>query len=192
MTDRIAHALRAGTLALCGALVASAGAAEYGQVVPEKSEIAFESQQMGVAVPGRFPKFTAEMSFDPARPEAGQGRIEIDLGSIDAGSPDANTEVKRKPWLDVAGFPKATFVASRFRALGGGRYEAAGKLTIKGRSQDVVAPFTFAAEGAQGRFQGTLKIKRLAFMVGEGTWSDTDTVADDVSVRFRLVANARK
>jgi len=29
-------------------------------------------------------------------------------------------------------------------------------------------------------------LKRLAFNVGEGAWSDTETVADDVTVKFRL------
>jgi len=183
------HTLLAASIAF---VAGEAAAVEYAQYLPEKSQITFESHQMGVAVPGKFDRFSAEVQFDPAKPEAGRGRIDIDLGSIDAGSPDANTEVKRKPWLDVAGFPKATFVATRFKAVSAGRYEVTGKLTIKGRSQEVTAPFTFAADGPNGRFDGAFKLKRLGFMIGEGTWSDTDTVADEVVVHFRLVAAPRK
>jgi len=34
--------------------------------------------------------------------------------------------------------------------------------------------------------EGQFPLKRLRFKVGEGPWSDTDTVADEVLVRFRF------
>jgi len=191
------HAIRATLAATASAAlglsaVTPAGAVEYGQIVAEKSQIAFTSKQMGVPVDGRFKSFTADFAFDPAKPEAARGRIDIDLGSVDAGSDDANTEVKRKPWFDVASFPKASFVASKFKAVGAGKFEVTGKLTIKGRSQDLTAPLTVTPDGANARLDGVLTIKRLQFAIGEGTWSDTDTVADDVQVKFRLLAVPRK
>ena len=76
----------------------------------------------------------AQISIDPARPEAGHARIEIDLASIDAGSTEANDEVKGKSWFNTREFPKASFVSSAVKALGGGRFEAAGKMTIKGKT----------------------------------------------------------
>ena len=33
---------------------------------------------------------------------------------------------------------------------------------------------------------GQFTLKRLKYKIGEGAWSDTDTVADDVQVRFRF------
>ena len=47
-----------------------------------------------------------------------------------------------------------------------------------------------AAATPQGKavsIDGTLPISRLAFKIGEGSWSDTGTVADNVDLRFRLV-----
>lgn len=173
----------------CAFATCDALAVEYGRLVPDKSQITFEAKQEGVPMGGRFGRFKADVSFDPAKPEAARARIEIDLSSIDLGTADANAEVVRKTWLDVGGFPKATFVGTRFKGLGGGRYEIAGKLTIKGRTQEVVAPVSFAQEGANGRFDGAFKLKRLGFSIGEGAWSDTETVADEVAVRFRLVAS---
>jgi hypothetical protein len=35
-----------------------------------------------------------------------------------------------------------------------------------------------------------LPIKRLQYGVGDGSWKDTDTVADDVQIKFRIVAGA--
>ena len=34
--------------------------------------------------------------------------------------------------------------------------------------------------------EGQFTLKRLQFRIGEAQWSDTDTVADDVLVRFRF------
>ncbi|MBU1978314.1 MAG: YceI family protein, partial [Gammaproteobacteria bacterium] len=59
--------------------------AELSAVQLDKSTIAFVSRQMNVPVEGIFQQFSAQISIDPARPEAGRARIEIDLASIDAG-----------------------------------------------------------------------------------------------------------
>jgi hypothetical protein len=39
--------------------------------------------------------------------------------------------------------------------------------------------------------EGQFALKRLQFRVGEGAWSDTDTVADEVVVKFRFVLPAK-
>ena len=110
-------------LAAATILVATAAmAAELTQFSPEKSQITFISKQMGVAVDGRFRKFDTKIAVDPAKPETGKVQLEIDLASIDAGSSDADAEVKGKSWFNTAAFPKATFVSSQVRALGNGRY----------------------------------------------------------------------
>jgi polyisoprenoid-binding protein YceI len=105
-----------------------------------KSSLAFSSKQMGVPVPGNFKRFTSQISFDPAKPTAASTTLEIDLASIDAGSKDANDEVVGKQWFNVKAFPTAKFVSTGVKALGGNRYEALGKMTIKGQTRDVVAP----------------------------------------------------
>ena len=180
--------------ALLGAALAFgadfAHALEYSVVQAEKSSIAFVSRQMGVAVNGRFPKFAAQVAFDPAKPEGGKVGISIDLASIDAGSKDANDEVVGKPWFNVPTFPVATFTSTGMKSLGGGKYEVAGLLTIKGKAQSIAAPFTYKAEGNSGIFEGGLVLKRIDFAIGDGVWTDVSMVANDVQVNFRIVAAA--
>lgn len=167
-----------------------AGAVEYTTVQPEKSSIAFVSKQMGVAVNGKFTKFTAQVAFDPAKPEAGKVNISIDLASIDAGSKDANDEVVGKQWFNVKAFPAATFVSTAIKSAGGGKYEVTGPLTIKGKSQPVTATFTVKAEPAAATFDGSFVLKRIDYAVGEGPWADVSMVANDVTVNFHVVASA--
>src|SRR4030042_7013210 len=98
---------------------------------------------MGVPVEAGFKRFTTQMVFDPAKPEAARAQIEIDLASIDAGSPEADEESAGKLWFNRSVYAKATFVSSQVRALGNNRYEMRGTLPLKGRSRDMVVPVTF-------------------------------------------------
>ncbi len=178
--------------AVLAAFPASALATEYKAVLPERSAITFVSRQMNVPVEGKFGKFNASLSFDPARPEASRAQIEVALASIDAGSAEANDEVKSKNWFDVANFPVARFVSTSLKPLGGDRYQVTGKLTIKGRTGEVSAPFTLKQQGRDAWLEGGFTLKRLQYGIGGGVWSDTDTVADDVQIRFRVLATAGK
>lgn len=171
----------------------NAQAIEYGTVITEKSQISFTSKQMGVPVDGKFGKFAATLSFDPARPEAGKALIEVELASVDAGSKDANDEVASKGWFNVKEFPKARFVSTSVKALGNNRFEAKGLMTIKGKTRDMTVPFSYKPDGAgnaaSGVFEGVLPLQRTQFGIGEGAWADTSVVADEVPIKFRLVAN---
>jgi polyisoprenoid-binding protein YceI len=161
-------------------------AAAQQKIIPAKSQIRFVTKQMNVPVEGQFKKFDANVAFDPAKPEATKAEFEVDLGSIDLGNEEGETEAKKKTWLDVPGFPKAKFVAASVKSLGGGKFEARGPLTIKGTSREVVAPFTVTDAGGMRTVEGQFSLKRLQYKIGEGPWADTDTVADDVVVRFRF------
>ena len=163
-------------------------AVEYRTVLPQQSVIHFEYRQMGVSLKGGFKRFATQMAFDPARPEAGRAQIEIDLASIDAGSPEADEESAGKLWFNRSVYPKATFVSSQVRALGNNRYEMRGTLTLKGRSREMVVPVTFSPGNQAAVFDGAFVLRRLDFGIGEGMWADVATVANDVQVKFRIAA----
>lgn len=161
-------------------------------VLYDKSRITCVSRQENVPVEAQFRKFTAQIAFDPARPETGKAQIEIDLDSFDIGFAEYNNDAKGKNWFDVRNFPRATFISTGMRALGGGRFEARGPLTIKGKTNEVVAPFTYKEDAGIGVFDGVFAIKRLQYNIGEGVWKDTDTVANEVQIKFRIVVAAAK
>ncbi len=180
------------TAALLALAAGGVQAVEYGDFIAERSSLSFVSRQMGVPVDGRFRKFTATLSFDPARPAAASARFDLDLASIDAGSKDANDEVVNKAWFNLKSFPTASFVSSAVKPLGGDRYELVGKLSIKGKTQDISAPLVFRQEGGNAVFDGSFTLKRLDFAVGDGSWSDVSVVANEVQIKFRIVAAPRK
>lgn len=172
---------------ICGLLLLIAIPATAQTVVYDKSRISCVSRQENVPVEAQFRKFTAQIAFDPAKPESGKAQIEIDVGSFDIDNTEVNDMAKDRDWFNARAHPKATFVSSSIRALGGGRFEARGPLTIKGKTLETVAPFTYAADAAGGVFTGAFSIKRLQYNIGEGAWKDTGTVADEVQIKFRIV-----
>lgn len=178
-------------LALALATSLSAHAIEYNQVQADKSSVAFVYQQMGVSVDGRFKKFSSQLRFDPAKPTAGKATFDVDLASVDTGAPEGDEEVAGKQWFNTKAFPTARFVSGTVKPLGGNRYEIAGQLSIKGRTQDVVVPATFTAQGNTGVFEGAFTIRRADFSIGEGSWAKFDIVANDVRIKFRITATGK-
>jgi polyisoprenoid-binding protein YceI len=170
------------TLAACAALPAAA----QQKLVPAQSAIVFVSKQMGVPVEGRFRKFDAQVAFDPAKPQASRIEFTIDTGSAGIGVPDVDLELPKPLWFGVARFPQASFQSTAIKAVGNGRFDISGRLTIKGRSQDVTVPTTLTQSGPTTTATGSFTIRRLAFAIGEQQWTDTDLVADEVQVRLRL------
>lgn len=150
------------------------------------SEIVFVSKQLGVPVEGKFKKFDASVSFDPKKPEAGKISFVIDTGSAAIGAPETDAELPKPEWFNVAKFPKASFESTAIKATGTGKFDVTGKLSIKGSSQNVVVPVSLAQAGAVTTATGAFTLKRLAFKIGDGEWSDTSMVADDVQVKFKL------
>ena len=177
-------------LALTG-LISTAHAVEYTQVQPEKSAVTFVYKQMGVAVDGKFKKFSSQLNFDPAKPTAAKATFDVELASVDTGAPEGDQEVAGKPWFNTKAFPAARFVSGSVKALGGNKYEVAGQLTIKGKTQEVIVPATFTAQGNTGVFDGGFTIRRADFTIGEGAWAKFDIVANDVQIKFRITASTK-
>ncbi|ATA52255.1 YceI family protein [Variovorax sp. V118] len=179
-----------GTAALLGLALHAAAEplpATTAKLVPEKSQIAFVSKQMGVPVEGSFKRFDAQVAFDPKKPEGGSVVLQIDTASAGFGVPMSDAELPKPTWFDTAHFPQASFRSSAIKALGEGRFEMAGKLTIKGVSKYVTVPVSIVSSGgAYSVATGTLTIQRLDYKVGDGEWTDTSVVGNEVQVRFKL------
>ncbi|MDT7837743.1 YceI family protein [Aquabacterium sp. OR-4] len=179
--------LHSGLSATALALLAAAATPSLAQQVDTaKSEIGFVSKQMGVPVEGKFKKWTAQIAFDPKKAAAGKVAFTIETGSASFGTAETDAEVVKPAWFNVPKFPQASFTSTTIKPLGAGKFEVAGKLSIKGNSRDVVVPVTVVQNGALSTATGAFAMKRLEFKIGEGEWADTSMVADEVQVKFKL------
>jgi polyisoprenoid-binding protein YceI len=170
-----------------------AGIALAASAAPLKTDVAHSSvsalfKQMDVPVESKFTRFNAQIDYDAAHPDKAAARVDIDTASLDIGSPEYNKEIAKKEWFNSAQFPKATFVSTAIRPAGAGKLNVTGKLSIKGKTQDVSFPLAVRRDAGKQVFEGQLPIKRLAFNIGEGEWKDTGMVADEVVIKFRVAA----
>lgn len=156
-------------------------------LIPAKSEIGFTVTQMGVGVSGHFREFSARIDLRPEKPESSQASVEVSIASIATGEADADAEAVAKPWLDAAGFPKATFKSTAVRGLNQGKYEATGLLSIKGKTREIKVPLTLEnLPDGTALVAGQITLRRTDFGIGGGEWNKDDLVANEVPVRFRL------
>lgn len=169
------------------AIAASAGAAVL-KTDAAKSTVTATFKQMNVPVESPFKKFDAAIDYNPSAPDAAKATVNVDTASLDLGEADMNKEVAKKEWFNSAQFPKASFVSTGIKSAGAGKLTVTGKLTIKGRVADVTFPLSVKTEGGKQVFDGSLPIKRLAYNIGEGEWKDTSMVADEVTIKFHVVA----
>jgi len=165
-------------------------AATYDAFVSEESQVNFTYQQMGVSLDGTFEKFEGNLSFDTENPEAATASVSIPLASVDTGTSEGNDEVAGKSWFNLAEFPNASFESTQVKALDNGQFQVSGTLSIKGSSKDIEFPATFKEDGNKGTFAGEFTINRGDFAIGEGMWAKYDIVANEVTIRFSLVAQS--
>jgi polyisoprenoid-binding protein YceI len=182
MTVRAVLSIALGSLMLAIVPARAAG------VLVDKSEIAFTMKQMGVKFDGRFRKWTADVVFQPQALGNSRADVDVDLASVDLASAESEAEAKGPLWFNAGKFPVAHFASTSVTEVGGNRYEIAGKLSLKGITRECRVPIVVRADAAGNRIaEGSFSLKRLDYKIGEGEWSDTDTVANDIVVRFRMV-----
>ena len=189
--------MRATAVALVSLLLAAgtghAQAVPKWSVATDESEIGFGALQGGAAIDGSFARFEADLRFDPTQLDMSRFRVEIDVASLDSGNSDRDNTLRSNAFFDVAVWPLAKFESSDVRAVGEGRFEAHGDLTIRDRRLPVVLPFALELGGTPGerraRANGELTINRMDYGVGQGQWADTSVIADPVRITVRVVAS---
>jgi polyisoprenoid-binding protein YceI len=169
-----------------------AQALEFNHIQTDNSTIAFVYKQMGVPIEGVLKKFDAQFNFDPAKLPTAKAVFAMHLTSIDAGTQEANDEIAQKVWFDTQDFPQAKFVSSTIQALGDNRYQVTGQLSIKGRTKDVSGNFSYSGQHNIAVFDGTFTLNRADFAIGEGAWANFGIVANEILIKFHLLADAGK
>lgn len=191
-------------LALCAALLgaktapAAVGAAAPAAAVAAKgaskgpdwktlagSTLGFSSVFQGENFSGRFKAFTPVLRFDPAQLASARFEVTIDLASVDTRNSERDDSLRSTDFFNVHKQAQARYVATKFRALGQGRFVADGVLSLNGASKAVPLAFTWTG-GAKPTLNGSATVHRLDFKVGLGEWADTSLLPNDVAVTTRL------
>jgi len=152
--------------------------------------LGFRTVYSGEAINGRFTRWTADIQFSPDDLARSKIAIDVDLASVSSGDGERDDTLKGDDFFAVAAHPHARFTATRIRKQGSG-YVADGTLALAGVTRPMPVAFKLTIDGGHAQASGTATVKRLAFGVGKGQWSDPATIPDAVAVTFRFTADAK-
>jgi len=168
------------------AAAGAAGPATNYTADPAASRLEFTGVQEGAEFKGTFRKFTAAVDFAPDALASARFDVQIDLNSLDTMDKDRDQTMRGPDLFDIAHYPTAHYVTRSFTKTAAG-YTAVGALTLHGVTKDVPIDFQFVSAAGKSKIEGTAKLKRLEFGVGQGDWKSTSEVKDEVKVAFSLV-----
>jgi polyisoprenoid-binding protein YceI len=179
------HAAAAGAAILLS-MMAGAAANAAGYTTDAQSRLEFVGVQAGAEFKGAFHKFTAAIDFAPDALPASHFDVQIDMNSVDTLDKDRDKTIRGADIFDVAHNPTAHYVTKSITKTAAG-YTATGALTLRGVTKDVPIDFQFTQSPGSAKLEGSAKLKRLDFGVGQGDWKTTEWIADAVKINFSLV-----
>jgi polyisoprenoid-binding protein YceI len=164
-----------------------AWAATQWTMQPKESTLTFVGTQAGAQFQGTFDKFTADIRFDPKDLAASRFDVKIDTASVNTKDGERDDIIRGPDLFGSKQWPAARYVAEKFTDRGAGKYAATGQLTLRDVTKPVPIEFTFETRDGNAWLKGQATLKRIDFGVGQGEWKDTETVANEVQIRFALL-----
>lgn len=188
------------TLALTLAVAAPLAAADTWVIDRAHSETIFQIRHLVSKVSGRFTDFGGAIVGDPAKPEAATVELTIKAASISTDNTDRDNHLRSADFFDVAKYPEITFKSNAIKKTAGGKFEAAGTLTMHGIAKQIVIPVEYfgAVKDPWGNekagFAARLTLNRKDFNV---TWNKAIDnggmlLGDDVDIVINLEAAKKK
>lgn len=165
--------------------------AQTWKVDPAHSSAMFTVTYQNVPVSGSFSKVSGTVKYDPKNPQSTAVDVTIDARSLSMSDKKFDSIFRTPAYLDVGKYPNITFKSSSAHVSGQGNLLIQGNLTIRGKTLVVsvpVAASSIPATSSQGSKEfeagGSFAIKRTDY--GVGTKMDTDILANDVMLAFKI------
>jgi polyisoprenoid-binding protein YceI len=152
------------SLIIINFFIANQAFAKDWQIIPKQSKIEFVTSKDGSPIEGLFEKFSGTIAFDKADLKNSKVAIDVDLNSLNSSFHGAGDRAKSKEWLDVKGFPTASFKSEKFSQVGKDQFHCDGILQLKGAQLPVQLNFYFREYSVtKAVAAGIAKINRSAF-----------------------------
>lgn len=159
------------------------------------ASIKFKVSHLGYSwLHGRFNQFSGEFSYDPNNPSNTQLSVSINTKSVDTNHAERDKHIRSDDFLDIAKFPKATFVSTGFIAGKNGRGVLKGNFTLHGVTKPLEISVTSIGEGKDPwggyriGFDGSAKIT----MADYGIVKNLGPASKDVELTFSIEGVKKK
>jgi polyisoprenoid-binding protein YceI len=161
---------------------------------PAHSAVTFRVRHLGLTwVNGAFRQWTAELTYDPAKPEASTVTARIQTASVDTENERRDGDLKAN-YLRVDSFPEMTFESRKVEAAGPNRLRVSGDLTLRGITKAVVLDTEVGGvlttpRGRRTAFTATTTIRRQDFGITLNRLMEgAQVVGDEVRITIDIEA----
>lgn len=170
------------------------------QIDPAHTGFYFTVDHIFSKVRGHFGEFSGTVLFDPDNLAESSMRFVITVNSVDTAIPKRDKHLTSEDFFDAARYPQMTFESVGITHSGQNVYAVAGKLTVKGKSYDLILPLTLTGvkehpiekDKLVAGFNGTIVLDRLTYGIGSGKFYELGVVGKDVEVLVTMEALAKK
>ncbi len=148
----------------------------------EKSKISFLGKKPDGEHKGGFKKFTIDATADHEDPTKSSLKIEIDVESLWADDPKLEGHLKNPDFFDVKKYPKAVFESTKIEKVSDTESKIHGKLTMLGKTVEIVAPVKVDVTEEQITASTKFKIDRTKWGMeyGKGKINDEVEITSDL------------
>lgn len=159
---------------------------------PAHASILFKINHLGYSTYiGRFERFEASLTGDPATPQTAQVTAVVDMTSLNIANPDFAAELMGPDWFDAATYPQATFKTLGLKLTSDTEADISGELTLKGQTKAVIVKARLngsAYDRLRGAdvvgFSATLPLNRSEFGVDKYSGLLADDVVIEIEAEF--------
>lgn len=164
---------------------------------PSHTTLGFVARHAMVTnVKGKFLDFTGTLHLDGSDPAKSTASLDVQMQSIDTGSPDRDGHLKSADFFKTDEFPTMTFRSTSAEALGGDDYRITGDLEILGTTKPLTIDLEFngAAKDPFGNervgFEGKAEILRSEWGLTWNAALETGgvLVSDKIKLNFDISA----
>ncbi len=159
------------------------------------SAVNFRVRHLGISwVNGEFRTWTADITYDPANPEAASVAARIQTGSVNTNQERRDNDIRSGNYLAVDSFPEMAFVSRRVERVDATHLRVHGDLTLRGVTRPVTldTEITGLLAGQRQRriaFTATTVINRHDFGVRFNRLTEgAQVVGDDVRITIDIEA----
>lgn len=165
---------------------------------PAHSAVGFRVRHLGITwVNGAFKQWTADLKYDPSKPEAASVVARIQTASVDTDNERRDNDLRSSNYLAVDSFPEITFTSRKVEPAGEGQLRITGDLTLRGVTRSVVLDTEVGGvltttRGRRTAFSATTTIKRQDYGVTLNRLMEgAQIVGDDVRITIDIEAIER-
>ncbi len=166
------------------------------QVDRNHTQIGFKAATLLFGVPGRFERYTLDLTGDPAKPEGATVNLSIETASVNTAIASRDEHLRNPDFLNAPKFPRITFSSTKVWREGG-KLMVMGTLDLHGVRKELVLPFE-EASGKNGAgadswsYTATLPLNRKEFGIGADSVAAKISLKDTVELNLLLVLYAEE